>query len=718
MKSKEEHIKYYISGGMRIFPCKSNGKSPLITGWQEKASTDQEIVGTWWDKFPHANIGAVTGKKANLVVVDVDVKKGARGMESLKQLQDECGQFDTRLVHTPSGGLHYYFSYPQGVDTLKNKANLMPGIDIRADGGLVIAPGSSIDGNPYEFEDIDKEIAELPKELLKILTEPKAKTTGFDTPVADFVYGVDDGTRDDSMFKLASRYIGIDMPYEEAKENILTAALNCNPPFPERKALKCLDSAYSSYEPNEIVATANQSLAQNGEYHLTQFGNADRMLDKHGKDIRYVAEFRTWIYWDGLRWRFDSLNNVKRMAKNSITSMVDSSRETLNTEQHLALARHAQRSENKSSIEGMLYATKLSEGLTISQSSLDQQMYLLGVSNGVVDLKSGCLKVNNRSDLITKQGFVEFRPEAECPLWLNFLHTIMGGDKEMMGYLQRIIGYSLTGNTSEQALFFLNGLGANGKSVLVKVIQKLLGDYASQMPIKVLTKRGNDAGVDDNLARLRGARFVATTETEEGVWLNESDIKLMTGQDILNAQFKYQDSFQYEPEFKIFMSGNHRPKIKGNDYGIWRRIRLIPFEVRIARDKQDKKLEDKLTTELSGILNWAIEGCLEWQELGLQTPKKVEDATKEYRSEMDIIKSWKADCCEPTPGVGVTTATKGLYSSFKHWADVNGERYVMSNKTFTIKLKEHGYVLTHTRDGNCFKGIALIELAEEPHRDS
>ena len=153
MNSKEEHIKYYILGGMKIFPCRSNEKAPLITGWQEKASSSKEVVAAWWDKFPDANIGLLTGKKANLVVVDVDVKKGARGMESLKQLQDECGKLDTRMVHTPSGGLHYYFSYPQGVDTLKNRANLMPGIDIRADGGLVIAPGSSIDGNDYEFAD-------------------------------------------------------------------------------------------------------------------------------------------------------------------------------------------------------------------------------------------------------------------------------------------------------------------------------------------------------------------------------------------------------------------------------------------------------------------------------------------------------------------------------------------------------------------------------------
>jgi hypothetical protein len=253
MKHINECLKYYIRGGRKIFPCWPNKKNPRMpgVGGHKKATSDAGVIEAWWDKYPNANIGLRTGIENNLVVVDVDVKNDAGGMESLKQLQDECGQFDTRMVHTPSGGLHYWFKHPGESYFVDDHRGFRDGIDIKADSGYVLAPGSSINGNPYEFEDIDKEIAELPIELLKILTEPKAKTTGFDTPVADFVYGVDDGARDDSMFKLASRHIGLGTPYEEAKNIILTAALNCTPALPEKRALKCLNSAYLRYEPNE-----------------------------------------------------------------------------------------------------------------------------------------------------------------------------------------------------------------------------------------------------------------------------------------------------------------------------------------------------------------------------------------------------------------------------------------------------------------------------------
>jgi hypothetical protein len=211
--SLKEWIKYYTYRRLEIFPCKCNKKNPLTSNGFKGASSDEQVINDWWDRYPDANIGLPTGKVNNLVVVDVDVKNDAGGMGSLKQLQDECGEFDTRVVHTPSGGLHYYFSYPLGVDTIKNRTNMKPGIDIRADGGYVIAPGSSIDSNPYEFEDEHKEIAALPQKLLEILTNKSISVSDFTTSVSEVIYGVEQGSRNDSIFRFASKRRVEDLTY-------------------------------------------------------------------------------------------------------------------------------------------------------------------------------------------------------------------------------------------------------------------------------------------------------------------------------------------------------------------------------------------------------------------------------------------------------------------------------------------------------------------------
>jgi putative DNA primase/helicase len=332
------------------------------------------------------------------------------------------------------------------------------------------------------------------------------------------------------------------------------------------------------------------------------------------------------------------------------------------------------------------------------------------VANGVLDLRVGNLKINKRENYITKQCLTEFRPEAKCPEWLSFLEQVTMGDQLLIDYLQRSIGYSLTGDASEQIFFFFYGYGSNGKGTILNTIQLLLGDYAAHTDSKLLT-HSHQGGIDDSLALLKGTRFVTTTETDIGVRFNEAKIKQLTGQDPVQAQAKYKDSFSYIPEFKIWLASNNQPPIRGTDYGIWRRIRVIPFEVKFSGKNKDTKLDEKLKAELPGILNWAVEGCLEWQQNGLQTPQKVIDATNRYRLKMDIVRTWLTECCGTTQEQGVHTLTKDLYQGFKDWCGESGERYVMPQKDFTTRLKSLDYTLKHTRLGNAIEGVTLIRAA-------
>jgi len=693
MKNINEHINNDVLKGRKIFPCKPNRKRPLTPRGYKDASSDVGVIETWWSNHPDANIGLCTGKDANLIVVDIDVKSNAGGMESLQKLEAEFGKLDTLVATTPSGGLHYYFAFPQEAKTIKCMVALRKGIDIRADGGYVVAPGSSIDDKLYEFEDIDKEIVELPLWLLELLTNKETNNSSFD--VVETVLGVSEGSRNVTLFKLSSSLRGRGVDYEDAKEQVLSANNNCNPPLPITEALKCLNNAYKRYQPNNTELT---------EHHLTELGSAKEMVSCYGENIRYIPQFGKWLLWDGHRWCFDETGDVNRLAKANALSQYDKVAQIDDFNQRQQMSRYAAKSESRQAIESTIHLAKTEEGIPLRVESLDTNSYLLGVANGVINLRTGGLREETKKEYITKQAPVEFNPIATCPRWFEFLNEVMDGDNEMIDYLKRIVGYSLTGDTKEQVLFFLFGHGANGKSVFVNTIQDLLGDYAIQTPVSTLMTRGKGS-INNDVARMRGARFVATTETEEGSKFNESEIKLLTGGDTITCRFLRQEYFEYRPEFKIWISGNHKP-VPGDGHSIWRRLILIPFEIIVDESDQDKELNLKLREELSGILNWAIEGCLEWQEKGLKTPQKIVDAIREYKSEMDRVLTWMDECCQPKPRIGAEIKASELYSSYKSWAIDNGE-WAMSQRIFGNKLSEKGFKKIRKGQGQFYQGISL-----------
>lgn len=283
------------------------------------------------------------------------------------------------------------------------------------------------------------------------------------------------------------------------------------------------------------------------------------------------------------------------------------------------------------------------------------------------------------------------RHDFACPTWLSFLHKVTDGNAGLKLFLQRAVGYSLSGDTSEQCLFFLYGQGANGKSTFVNTIRKLLNDYARQANPETFMVKDRSGGATPELARLRGARLVVTTEVEDGQRFAESLIKQITGGDLITTRHLYNEEFEYLPQFKVWIAANHKPDIRGQDHAMWRRIHLIPFIVTIPEGERDKFLPQKLEAELPGILAWAVDGFRMWQQLGLQPPDEVRVATEEYRQDMDHVGQWIADRCETGPDKQATAAA--LFLSYDVWREATRAPRLTQNK-LGRELGRRGYVKT------------------------
>jgi putative DNA primase/helicase len=308
--------------------------------------------------------------------------------------------------------------------------------------------------------------------------------------------------------------------------------------------------------------------------------------------------------------------------------------------------------------------------LAVSPEELDTDPMLLNVENGTIELRNGALRPHRPEDLITKLAPVEFDPAAHAPRFYKFLKQILV-EEELIAFVQRFLGYSLTGSTKERSLAVLHGVGKNGKSTLVELFQDLMGDYSSVAhPNTIMRQSFSDSTAQYQLAEPKGARFVSVSETKRGVELEEAVVKQITGSDTISARAPYGKPFTYRPQFKLWLSTNHKPEIPEGSEAIWDRMRLIPFTKRFEGKGDDTKLPAKLREELPGVLAWAVRGCVDWGSGGLGTSKAVEDATAKYRSETDVLDRFFEDACEFGPKCKI--AKKDLYHAWARWCDAEG----------------------------------------------
>ncbi|HNB04641.1 MAG TPA: phage/plasmid primase, P4 family [Thauera aminoaromatica] len=459
---------------------------------------------------------------------------------------------------------------------------------------------------------------------------------------------------------------------------------------------KAMFACLSAAQPVPTVLPIPPSEKEAKQFMRTDLGNAERLAHLYGDDIHYVKDWDSFLVWDGKRWARDRTFEVDRRAAYVVRQLYDGD------EKDRAWAHD---SESAGKLSAMVSIVRKLPGVPILHEQLDADLYLLSVANGTLDLRTGELLTHSRDHLHTKRADVIYDRKAKCPKWHEFLRTIFDGNTNLISYIQRAAGYSLTGDVGEHVLFMLYGTGRNGKSTFLMTLQSLLADYSKAISSEVLMSTGRklDAGQQSAIASLRGARFVVSSETEEGAKFSESVAKQLTKGDIIQAKFMGRDVFDFTPTHKLWLATNHRPKTRGKDDGLWTMLIPVPFTVTIPIEKRDRTLPAQLLAERSGILNWALDGCLDWQVNRLGRPAEIDAAVNSYRKEMDQIGPFIEQCC--IVGADHQVKISALRKAYESWCSETSKE-PLSVRTFGSILEEK-FPADSTGDYRFRRGLML-----------
>ena len=440
---------------------------------------------------------------------------------------------------------------------------------------------------------------------------------------------------------------------------------------------------------------------------ITDLTCAELLIEKHGRNLRHCHPWAQWLIWQGGRWEPDVEGHAEHLAKQILRRLLHRATEIEDRDERARRIKGIIAAERSSRIRGSLDLARSEPLIPVRPDQFDADPWLFNATNGTIDLRTGDHRPARREDLITRQTPVTHNPDAEAPTWTAFLERVLP-DQAIRRFLQRAVGYSLTGGNPAQILLILYGSGANGKSTFLETIRALLGDYGQQAPPETFLAKHD--GIPNDVARLRGARFVAATEIGEGRRLNEPLIKRLTGGDTLVARYLRQEYFEFQPQFTPWLATNHKPEIRGTDEAIWRRIRLVPFTETIPPAERDEQLKEKLALELPGILNWALDGCAAWQNDGLAEPEAVRAATDEYRADQDELGNFIADRCHT--GDGHRCLAADLYDAYRDWTKANGLEAITS-QSLGRRLSERGYERSTSRAGRGWNGLSVENGQEE-----
>lgn len=722
--------------GWRVIPVRPGDKAPpLIRRWQHEASSDEAQIVEWWTQWPEANIALLCGPESGVWALDVDPRHGGDvwldGALAGRELPA------TPRSQTPAGGWHAFFAWP--LDRIvPPKASVETGVDIRGRASYVVLPPSKRPDGDYvwraDARPGDLPFAAAPEWLFDLLLPKTPLPTGLapreGAPAAAPVEeALTKGRRTPALTSLAGtlRRRGL------GKDEILAAlrpvnARRCDPPLPE-SALEHIASSMERYQPGAPIAGGDSLIAQaeaNAPGGLTDEGkvellaalerlrdHSDRSLaalfvELYGRDLRYCQAWRSWLVWTGRRWELDDSGRVFEFAK-GIARRIYDVLPGLDGPRQSSLAKLAVQLGQAQRIKSLLGLAQSEPGIPVKPDELDSHPDLIGTPAGVVDLRDGSLSAHSRDLLLTAETAAQFLRDAECPTFTKFLNEIMAGRPELAGFVQRALGYALTGRTNEQVLFILHGGGANGKSTLLEAVRSTLGrDFTANADTATFMGgggRGDGSAASPNLAALQGKRLATIFESGEGRRLDEELVKQVTGGDPITARRLYGAPFEFFPHFKLFLSCNHLPNIKGTDHAIWRRIKLIPFGVTFGEARQDKKLGEKLSAEAPGILSFLVAGAVAWYRDGLGSVPDVTEAVENYRQEMDVIGEFVRERCRV--GEGEWEPAGLLYGAYRAWAQCRGER-PLSQRAFGDRLTEQGFAAEHCREGKRRRGIALL----------
>lgn len=469
----------------------------------------------------------------------------------------------------------------------------------------------------------------------------------------------------------------------------------------------------------DLFRQAREFIPKEGlaQFKSTDLGNDAAFESLYSGQFLFCRSRGKWLAWNDHAWQIDELGCYDRAMIEVAQQRLHACASIEDPQERKGAVKSAISLQNMGKRKAALESATSNPTFRRTINMFDQDPWLLATLNGVIELQTGEFRQGRRSDMITMQCPVEYDPESECPRWLNFLEDIFEPHAELIPFVKRAIGYSLTGNTREECLFILHGIGRNGKGTLLRTIQNILGNYAQTADFSTFTADKEKKGdIRNDIARMKGARFIATSEASEGIRLAEATVKNLTGGDIITARFLHAENFDFLPTHKIWISVNHLPTIRATDKGIWSRIRLLPFDVSFS-GREDMNLKADLMAELPGILSWAVQGCLEWQEVGLSEPEAVKRATQEYRADSDQIGRFLEECCfyighskqENQPSLPTVKArARNLYHRYRKWAEDVGE-FVIKEKQFGQNLIEKGLSRVHTKHGSAYQGVELVE---------
>jgi putative DNA primase/helicase len=717
---------YYAKLGWPVLPLRPRSKSPLTKHGYKDATTDERTIRSWWERWPNANVGIATGAASGVVVLDVDPRAG--GLESLQELMDRHGPLpQTPIVETGGGGLHYYFAVRGSVRSRR----LAHGLELKADGGYIVAPPSlHPTGKPYRWlhghTPKDLPLAELPEWILASLISADGARAAPEAPVApsdavslpasgdaDAPEVVHEGQRHDFLVRLAGKLRAAGFSVEAIESALLIEnARRCRPPLPESE-VRTIAKSFARYPPRPNLrgdGSGASALARLDEAFTDR--NLARLFARLARERALYVPQWGWLVWDGRRWTLDAGGHrVATMAADELplhfarlavsAKDSDARREALRAALK-AMSRHR-----------ISAALEMAKGWLLAEpSDFDRDPFLLNVLNGTLDLRTGELRPHDPAARLTKLASVVYDPDATAPTWRKFLEDVFLGDQDLIAYVQRALGYSITGDTREEVVFICYGTGRNGKSVLLETIASILGDYARVVPQDLILARGEREDTHPAvLAELVGVRMALIVETEEDRRLNAARLKGLSGQDTLTARHLYRPYFNFRPQAKLWLRTNYKPRVSDHTPAMWERLRLIPFRAYFPPERRDKTLREKLLAEASGILNWLLAGIQEWIRIGLREPDAVLEATESYRQEQDLIGQWISERCVVDPKA--VTAFKELFDDYQAWCQELGEQPI-SARRFATSLEERGFAKT-TLDGKAkAKARRGIRLREPP----
>lgn len=743
-KNMKEWALHYAEKGLAVFPLACRDKVPAVVGGCKVATTEKTTIERWWDKNPQYNIGIATGNKSSgLVVIDLDVdkNKGINGYDVLRDWQNKHGKLpETWQSITGRGGYHYFY---KDAIVHSNRVGLYEGVDIRGEGGYIVAPPSvHPNGNIYEWEQgpEEYEIAQVDNIVNDFLKGEKQRRdsehkTNFKVPEL-----IPEGKRVDTIVRLIAslRTKGLDDDAIKAAVRVENEK-RCNPPLKEKEleeavfpALKRDWQVHSPYYNkfnamnendnkyvNEVLKKLNELNAVE-RFPMNDRGSADLFATVFMDVSRYNPTKKDWMYYDGTRWVADQEGmRAKRNAKTLADVLVRYSATVfLPDDKRQSYIKYAAGMMNYRSRNVMV--TDAKDLNFFENMELDKDDFLLNCKNCVLDLSGDQPKALEHSAdlLLSKLCNANYNPAATCTLWEKTVNEIMQGDTEKIKYLQKMSGRLLTGDTSEEEFYiFFGATTRNGKSTITELLLYLLGDYATTIsPESLAIKANKDSRTaSPDIAKLAGTRLVVASEPPRRMLFDSSLVKTLTGRDTVSARFLHENEFQFKPKFKLILNSNYLPVISDKTVFSSNRVKVVPFERHFTEKEQNKHLKEQLQKEIDGILNWCIEGLQLYRKEGLEPPTAVQIATHEYSEDSDKTGKFISECLEKS---NQNLAAKDVYEKYSQWCNdcglgVDGRTSFYEELKTKNLLSKTGTVTGKTVK-NVIKGYSFVDETFHP----